>query len=1089
MSSLYSRLLQNDSPSVKSKMKRFSRPCSVCRVAVFAMMVTANTYVYASPGEERSVRINRTTADKALIDLSSQFNTLVLFPADVAKYVKVNSLAGDLTLQAALDALLSGTGLIALVTEDGVIAIKAMPELMKQVREKKLRYFGDLKNSKLKRNMLATASATVLATSAGVHANAQTAEQGAEENVAFEEIVVTGIRKSLRDASNVKSGSLGVVDAISAEEMGKFPDTNLAESLQRISGVSIDRSGGEGQLITVRGFGPQFNTVLFNGRQIASENLSRAFSFDTIASELVSGISVHKTSMAGLQSGGVGSTVNITTARPFDIDGFKVVLSGAGAYEQNDDSVQPRVSGLISNTFNDGKLGVLLAASYQRRDTRLDQAQTDGWLENVGIPQSELNGGAGFDGNIFSPRNFDNKVTFEERTRTNASLVLQYAATDNLEITVDGLYSDFDIKTDTTSFGHWFTAPNIENAVTDQNGTVIDLFQERGLSTDFHSKKFDRLTETYAIGFRADWDASDSLNVVFDANYSSAERDANNGGGDQLSLIGFANRVRFQSDDAILPYVSGFDTADAGIFSGQQEIDGVAYQPGVTPDGVSDFLDPANSRAHVMLRRGWAVKDEIKQFKIDNTWDEGKTSGLIGVRFGAMFSEEEKALTRFDNEGVGIHCTFCGFPDFPTIDPNSQFIFDAGDDFLDGVSGNERLFTQWLAHNGEDQFAFVEQVSGLSFDAVRRDNSFEVTEKTYAAYVDFDFAGAIGDMPITVNAGVRFEKTDVSVVGTQAPVQSLTILDATEMLAVFGSAIPANAQSSYDSLLPSLNAKLNITDNLIARFAASQTQTRPTLTSMAPVTVIGTTRQGGDLTATSGSPDLEPFTSDNLDFSLEYYYGFNNYLSVGVFRKNVNNFIVNGTEEQSFELAGGGLLTDPSTGTDVNAADAADEVAIFSVTRPFNGESAVVRGIELAAQHTFGETGFGVIANATIVDSDTELDPGDITQIFAVTGLSNSWNVIGFYEKGPYQFRVAYNWRDSFLQSLTQLNGDGVTFVDSFYQIDLSASYDVSENITIFFEGINVTGEIVTKHGRFENQFLNAEDSGARYSLGARVSF
>lgn len=1089
MRSLFTRLLQNESDSVKLKNERFSRSFSVCHVALFAILAAASSHVEASPGEVKSIKLGRTTADKALIDLSGQFNTLVVFPADVAKYVTVNNLTGEHTLQAALDLLLSGTGLIAIVTEEGAIAIKATPKLVKQIRENKLRYFGNLKSSRLKRNILATASASVLATSIGLHVPAQSAEAEAEVDSALEEIVITGIRKSLRDSADVKSRSLGVVDAISAEEMGKFPDTNLAESLQRISGVSIDRSGGEGQLITVRGFGPQFNTVLFNGRQIASENTSRAFSFDTIASELVSGINVHKTSSADLQSGGVGSTVNITTARPFDIDGFKIVASAAGSYEQNDDSFQPRISGLVSNIFADGKLGVLFAASYQKRDTRLDQAQTDGWLENVGIPTAELNGGAGFDGNVFSPRNFDNKVTFEERTRTNASLVLQYAASDDLEITVDGLYSDFDVETDATSFGHWFTAPNIENAITDENGTVVDLFQERGLATDFHAKKFDRLTETYSMGIRADWQANESLKVTFDANYSSAERAANNGGGDQLSLIGYANRVRFQSDSAVLPWVSDFDTANPNIYSGQQEIDGVAYQPEVIADGVSDYLDTDNSRAHVMLRRGWAVKDEIKQFKIDNVWDDGNTSGLMAVRFGAMFTEEEKALTRFDNEGVGIHCAFCGYPDIPVIPGDSQFIFDAGDDFLSGVSGSERLFTQWLGHNGEDQFAFLESVSGLNFDAVRRDNSYQVTERTYAAYIDFDFAGEIADMPLVVNAGVRFEKTDVSVVGTQAPAQSLTILDATEMLAVFGAAVPVETNSSYDSLLPSLNAKLNVTDNLIARFAASKTQTRPTLESMAPVTVIGTTRQGGNLTSTSGNPTLQPFTSENLDFSLEYYYGFNNYISIGAFRKNVSNFIVNGTAEQTFTLADGSLLTDPSTGADVSAPDAGDGTAVFTVTRPFNGESAIVRGLEIAAQHTFGETGFGIIGNATLVDSNAELDPADVSQVFALTGLSNSWNLVGFYEKGPYQLRVAYNWRDKFLQSLTQQNGDGVVFVDSFAQIDVSASYDVNENISVFFDGINVTNAIVKKHGRFTNHFLLAEDSGARYSLGVRVVF
>ncbi len=1065
-------------------MTSVSRSVSLTAIAAVMLGSAGDTEAYdreTEPIITGPINIERTTADKALIKIGDHYGRMIIFPASIAKHVSVGGVKGELDSDQALKKLLEGTGLIALVTEDGVIAIKATPVLVKRIREEKLRYFG------IKHKILATASASVIAAAGAAEAQDGMADaSGASE---YEEIVVSGIRRSLKDSADVKSRSLGVVDAVSAQEIGKFPDTNLAESLQRISGVSIDRSGGEGQLITVRGFGPQFNTVLFNGRQIATENQSRAFSFDTIASELVSGIQVHKTSAATLQSGGVGSTINITTARPFEINDLKIAGSASGNYEENDDSISPSVSGLISNTFADDRIGVLFAASYQERSTRLDQAQTDGWLENVGIPVAELNGGSGHSGNVFSPRNFDNKVTFEERKRTNASLVLQYRALENLELTVDGLYSDFGIRTDATSFGHWFTAPNVENATTDANGTVIDLYQEVGLATDFHSKKFDRLTETTSIGFNADWDAKESLNVKFDANYSKSEREANNGGGDQLSLIGYANRVRFQSDDQTLPWVSDFDTANPNIFSGQQEIDGVAYQDGVTPSGVSDYLDPANSRSHVMLRRGWAVEDEVKQFRIDSTWDEGDVSGLMAVRFGVQYTDESKALTRWDNEGVGIHCTYCGYPDDPVIPDATQSVFDAGDDFLSGVSGSDRLFTQWLGHDGEAQFAFLEQQSGLSFDAVRRDNSYEVNEKTFAAYVDFDMAGEIADMPLIVNAGVRFETTDVTVLGTQAPVVRLDILDATEMLAAFGPSEAIEADASYDVLLPSLNVKLNVTDNLVARFAASRTQTRPTLESMAPVTVITTTRQGGDLTSTSGNPGLEPFQSDNLDISLEYYYGYNNYVSVGAFRKDVSNFIVNGTADQTFDLPNGGQLVDPSTGSDVNAADANDGVAVFTVTRPFNGESAVVSGLEIAMQHTFGESGFGFQANGTLVDSNTTLDPADVTQVFALTGLSNSFNLVGFYEKGPYQVRLAYNWRDKFLQSLTQNNGDGVTFVEAYSQLDLSTSYDITDDISVFFDAINLTNSIVKKHGRFENHFLLAEDSGRRLSLGVRATF
>jgi len=966
-----------------------------------------------------------------------------------------------------------------------------------------------------RKTKLACSVAAVLASA--ISANSAFAQE-AQPNKDVEVIEVSGIRSSVAKSMDVKRSSAGVVDAISAEDIGDFPDTNLAESLQRITGVSIDRSGGEGQLITVRGFGPQFNTVLVNGRQMASENDSRAFSFDTIASELVSSLDVHKTSTATMQSGGVGSTININTARPFALNGFKMAGSVKGVYDENSEETTPQFSGLISNTFNDDTFGVLLAVSHQERETRLNQAQMDGWLENVGVPNPVTQSGDAWTGNVFSPRNYDHKVTFEERTRTNANLVFQYAPNDKLVVTADALYSDFDVESEATSYGHWFTAPNIQGVgddgslfdengnrrspTVDANGTIVDLYQEVGLATDMHAKTFDRLTDTYAIGLNFDYQYSDNLNLSFDLSHSEAEREANNGGGDQLSLIGYANRVRFQVDDNILPVASMFASPNGNIYSGQQELDGAIvtgpdgfpiYNPALTPDGVSNHLDEANSRAHVMLRRGWAVEDEVSQLRFDGEYvTDG--SGLTEIRFGAQYSTETKSLTRWDNEGVGIHCTYCGYPDLPEIPAGSQYVFDAGSDFLSDVSGSGRMPTSWLAHDGEANFAFLESyyqsVNGesISFDAVRRNNSFEVEEDILSTYVEFDFEGEVADMFLSATAGVRYEMTDVTVNGTQAPITGLTILDQTEMLAGFGDAQSIATESDYDVLLPNFSVRLEITDDLIARFAASSTITRPTLNSMSPVTVITTTRQGGDLTSTSGNPALEPFKSDNLDLSLEYYYDEASYASIGYFRKLVSNFIVNSQEDKTFELADGSLLTDPSTGANTSAPDAGDEVAVFTNTLPNNGEDATVDGFELAIQHTF-DNGFGVLANGTIVDSDAELDPFDINQVFALTGLSDSYNLVAFYETDDYQIRLAYNWRDEFVQSLTQGQGDGPTIVESYQQLDISGSYSVTDNVEIFFEGINLTEEFVHKRGRFSNHLLLVEDSGRRWALGVRGNF
>lgn len=891
-----------------------------------------------------------------------------------------------------------------------------------------------------------------------------------------DEVVVQGIRGSLMRSQDIKRDNSGVVDAISAEDIGKFPDQNLAESLQRITGVSIDRAGGEGQLITVRGFGPDFNTVLVNGRQVASENDTRAFSFDTISADMVGGINVYKTTTATQQSGGIGATVNITTSRPLKLSGLKIAGSIKAINDDNSGDTTPEASALISNTFNDDTFGVLLGLSYKEANTRLNQAQTDGWLENAGIPKAELNGGTGFAGNVFSPRNYDTKVTFEERKRTNANLVLQYKPQDNLTLTADALFSDFDIKTDATSYGHWFTAPNVENAKTDNHGTVIDLYQETGLATDFHAKKFDRLTSTNMFGLQADWDVSDKLNLVFDYSHSTAERAANNGGGNQLSLIGYKNRVRFQSDNKTLPWASEFADAATGL-----NYDGTLHN-------VSNYLDPANGRAHVMLRRGWEVNDDIDQFRMDGTWKEGSDSGLVSAKFGLMMVKDSKELSYWTNEIGGIHCLFCGYPDTPDI-PNSYLtVFDAGNDFLSKVSGHGRTPTKWLRHNGEQQFAFLEKASSKSFDARKSDISYVVEEETTSAYFEFDFAGDIAGMPLKSTAGARLESTDVTVTGTQGAPERLDILDQTEMTTVYGSAAAIDTSSSYKTLLPNMSMNLNISDDVIARLAASRSLSRPPLNNMTPATNIVTTRPG-TLTASAGNPALKPFLSDNLDLSLEWYYGDASYVSAGYFWKNVTNFITTGTKKQTFTTSTGKLLTDPSSGSNPNAPDASDKVAEFTVTLPSNGEDAIVDGLELAWQHTFGDTGFGMIVNGTLVNSDAPLKAGDVTQKFAVTGISDSANLVGFYENGPYQLRLAYNWRDKFLQSMTQTNGDGVTNVAAYGQWDMSGSYEINENVSVLFETTNLTEEVVKKYGRYENHFLLAEDAGRRISFGVQAKF
>ncbi|RME63203.1 MAG: TonB-dependent receptor, partial [Alphaproteobacteria bacterium] len=289
--------------------------------------------------------------------------------------------------------------------------------------------------------------------------------------------------------------------------------------------------------------------------------------------------------------------------------------------------------------------------------------------------------------------------------------------------------------------------------------------------------------------------------------------------------------------------------------------------------------------------------------------------------------------------------------------------------------------------------------------------------------------------------------------------------------------------NSYDKLLPSFTAWADITDDFVVRFAASKSLTRPQLTDLAPRVNIDVTRPS-NLLASGGNPNLKPFVSDNFDLSFEWYFREASFLTLGLFYKQVDDFIVSAAADEAFPIANADAIPEFLPNNE----------AIFSVRRPRNAESARVRGLEISGQVVFDMLpspfdGLGLTANATFVSSNAELNTGAITQTFALEGLGNSQNVVGFYEKGPVEFRVAYNRRAAFMQTLVAPVGGDPVFVKTFDQIDVRGSYTFLERYSVFFEGINITKSKTQKHGRFENQITKLENTGARYAFGVRAEF
>ncbi|MDC9503183.1 MULTISPECIES: TonB-dependent receptor [unclassified Pseudoalteromonas] len=895
----------------------------------------------------------------------------------------------------------------------------------------------------------------------GILASGHVAAQGAEGDTPtvvdkdVEVIAVTGIRSSLRSSMLDKKASNVVTDGIKAEDLGKFPDLNVAESLQRITGVAIDRSGGEGQAVTIRGFGPQFNTVLVNGRQIATDSAGREFNFDVLAADQITGADIYKSNSATLQEGGIGGTVNVTTARPFDFGGLHVIGSVKGMYESLSEEVSPSASFLVSNTFNDDKLGVLFAITNQQRKLQNNQILTAGWRggQTISNPQD----GVLYD-NAYIPRNWDQVVDEQDRERTNASLVLQYAPSDDITITVDGLISKFEVDSSVRDLASWFEPDRVGSATIDpETGTLLTFTQEVGLgnasgnpATDFvsHTRNSRDVTNK-AFGINVDWQVNESLKAKFDVSRSTAENDR--AGNDRFNVVGIINSYSF---------------------------DGTGSVPTVQHDGFENgsLPDASLARLHYNeIGNQFTDEDEITEIKADFEYVPDK-GPVDRINFGAYRQEREKSSFQI----FGSQCQFCGYG---TEAPLDEIDFEAysASNYFPG------LIDTFYSYDGDKMLDYLAD-QGFPVEPTLQNNRYTINEDITSLYMDFTIGFDLADMPVTVNMGARYSETDIEVAAVQSFISDvIPTSDATLFQNVFGPATDIQEGTSYSNLLPSFNVKLELQDNMILRFAAYDSITRPTMSQLSPATTFNEPRRQ-NLTASGGNPALKPFQSENWDISYEWYYNDANLFSFAVFSKEVDDFIVTLTGDETFDMTD---RTGPdfacTTCTDQTDAELNGSSEVYTVSRPQNGESATVTGYEIGVTHMF-ENGFGFIANATVVDSDISVD-GDTSQTFALEGLGDSQNLVLFYEQDNWQARVAFNNREGFLRLVDNgFNGEPVN-VETYGQWDISASYDINENFTIFAEGINITEEELVQTGRFANQIYSVEDNGSRYAFGIRGTF
>lgn len=1000
-----------------------------------------------------------------------------------------------------------------------------------------------MENQKKFRHSLVAQS---LSLALGVGLVMPTFAQQAKDDI--EVIQVSGIRGSVQESMGIKRDSAGVVDAISAEDIGKFPDTNLAESLQRITGISISRNNGEGNQVTARGFGPDFNMVTLNGRTMPASALpengstpnSRAFDFSNLASESVRAVEVYKTGRASIATGGIGATINIRTARPFDAAETGVSASvGAKALHdttnREGDDITPEVSTFLNWLNDDRTFGITFTASMQERNSSAVGAYVNQWRVNPydgSIPQAPdpndpasgapivLNNAPSI-GQLFAiPSDLRYYISDRERERTNAQLTVQFAPSENLEVTLDYTYSKQDLFEGRAEQSIWMDDRYFAELTFDDQEvtTPILISQERRnlLPRDLGlaMQELNQVNENKSFGINVEYLVNDDFTIVFDAHSSSADGspDAPYGTWANFGLGANVNRgqgVDFSGEFPIM-FVD-FDDASRG---------------NLNPNG---RLDPGDVGSSIFDMNYSEQESEITQARLigEYQFDEGSVN--FGIESRSMESTSLNSLTRKTLGNWGVE------------NPG-----ELPDGFLNPVN----LMDEFNDYNTRGMFsqAFTASVSQLGawaageygFNLVA-DNPFStnrtVKEDITAAFVEMSLSGELGGRPYNILTGVRYESTDVTSIANVSLPSGVAWEGNNDFNVRFGSDMQDFAlDASYDHMLPSFDFDIEVTDEIVARFSYSKTIARPTYNNLGAASTVqppsGPTLLTGEATATasSGNPALVPLESDNVDLSLEYYFDETSYVSVGFYDKRVKNFI--GTQQVEESVYG---LRDVTAGPRAQAAEAElarlgiplsdtslfnmvaamengvdyfsltdeqfeaeydvlpnseDPLLIFINGKPSNNRSANIYGFEFAVQHFFGDTGFGVAANYTTVSGDVKFDnlaDPSVTQ-FALVGLSDTANLILMYEKEGWQGRIAYNWRDSFLDNAAQYVNEP-SYTEALSQIDFNVSYEFDESLTVFFEGINITEENSRRHGRTSAQLWRLEQLGARYALGVRYKF
>jgi iron complex outermembrane receptor protein len=940
-------------------------------------------------------------------------------------------------------------------------------------------------------SLAALACAMLWAGAAGAQTTAAATPAAAGAAKEVEEVVVTGFRGSLEQALNLKRISPVSSDSILAEDIGKFPDLNLSESIQRIPGVALQRDAGEGREISVRGLGPQFTRVRINGMEALSTtgtsdanggvNRGRAFDFNVFASDLFNSITVNKTAEAATEEGSLGATVDLKTAHPFDYKGFTFVVSGQEGYNDLSEKYNPRGAILIANQTADGTWGVLGSVAYNRRDTKDVGTSTVRWatgsafapgfrsaLPTAGVTLAQANA-------AFHPRfpRYDDYTDHAERLGATGSV--QWRPTDKTLITFDVLYADFKA----TREERYLEAPSFSvsgacTAATTASGTC-------GIAqTDVVSATLDPSTNTITKGTfnNVDLRVEDRFDKL-DTKFSQFTLNGSHEFNEKWSVDFTAGHAKSDFTNPIQTTLT-FD---------QLNVQGYSYD---YTQGRAPLLNYGS--ANLTSPTAWTLTQirERPQTAL-NTYDSGQADVHFtpweAVKFsaGLDYKKYDYTTTEFRRSNGTTANQEAVIPAGVAAIPLSSYsiVNTLNTKGLDAPAGTA---VNWLVPNLGTASSLLSLYDQSAFGGAFHlgpepalGNNNGVSEKDTGGYVEADWHTQLGSMPFRGNVGLRYVKTEEN---------------ATGFTFVAGAPAAISASREYSNTLPSINLSLEPFDNFLIRAAAAKVMARPNLGSLTPSVTVSVS--GATHSVTAGNPNLNPFLAKAYDLSFEYYFNRDSLLSVALFRKDLQSFVQTKQITSVFHNNAFGIPDNVATAA-CNGQVGCDTTSTnWTFTVPVNTSGGPVDGYEINYQQAFKFlpgllANTGALINFTSVKSSIQYinGAGVVVATNDLTGLSRrSYNATLYYEDDRISTRVSAAYRSKYLTRVPgQEAGTDVDGTNSTFNLDASFQYTWNQHLKFTVEGINLTDEFQDQYNDSSNRVSFYHHTGREFLVGFRYTY